>query len=94
MADTPTSSAPRLWASATSHINDLHQQLGSATGKRRALEDRLAAVEDYLLDLQAPDLAGVIRKLELLWSAQLHGQDRTSKHKLMILDDLRRHSAA
>ncbi len=94
MADTPTSSAQDRWASATSHINDLHQQLSSATGNRRALEERLVTIEDYLLDLPAPDLAAVIHKLKLLWAAELHGLDRNSSHKLTILADLRRHAAA
>lgn len=94
MADQPTSSAPCTWASAINTIDTLHQQLGSAPDNRRALEDRLAAVEEDLLDLQAPDLAGAIRKLELLWDGQLHGLDRNSDHKLMVLDDLRRHTTA
>ncbi|MPS70929.1 MAG: hypothetical protein E2586_20840 [Novosphingobium sp.] len=94
MADTPTSSAPIVWASTTADIDALHQQLGSETANRRALEDQLAASEEDLLGLQAPDVSGVIRKLEVLWEQQLHGMDQASGWKLQILDDLRRHTTA
>ena len=94
MADTPTSSAPSIWASTIANIDDLHQQLDGAADNTRALEERLIASEEYLLDLQAPDLAGVIRKLELIWEEQLHGQDQVSGQKAQVLDDLRRLAAA
>ncbi|WP_103729391.1 hypothetical protein [Novosphingobium sp. HII-3] len=94
MAAQPISSAPTVWASATTTIDALHQQLGSATGDRRAIEDRLTVAEDELLDLHAPDIAGVIRKLEVLWDGQLHAQDRISGHKLTLLEDLQRLAAA
>lgn len=94
MADTPTSSAARIWASATTNIDALHQQLGSETANRRALEDQLAACEQDLLGLQAPDVSGVIRKLAILWEQQLHGMDQASGWKLQILNDLRRHTTA
>jgi len=90
MANQPTSSAPTIWASTIANIDALHQQLDGAADNIRALEERLSASEEYLLDLQAPDLAGVIRKLELIWEEQLHGQDRVSDQKVLILDDLRR----
>ena len=94
MADTPTTTVARAWASTTSVINNLRQQLDTEPGNRRAIEDRLADAEDQLLDLAAPDLQGTIRKLELLWEGQLHGMDRDSMRKLTVLDDLRRHLAA
>tara|TARA_R110002167_G_scaffold350515_1_gene562743 strand:- start:1184 stop:1468 length:285 start_codon:yes stop_codon:yes gene_type:complete len=94
VADTPTSSAPSIWASTIANIDDLHQQLDGAADNTRALEERLIASEEYLLDLQAPDLAGVIRKLELIWEEQLHGQDQVSGQKVQVLDDLRRLAAA
>jgi len=93
MATQPTSSPTAVCGSATTTIDALHQQLGSATGDRRAIEDRLAVAEDELLDLHAPDIAGVIRKLEMLWDGQLHAQDRTSGHKLTLLEDLQRLAA-
>lgn len=94
MADMPTTSACPAWASASTTIDTLHQQLGSATDNRRALEDRLAEAEEDLLDLRAPDLAGTVRKLELLWDGKLHGQDQISTRKLMILNELRCHATA
>jgi len=94
VADTPTSSAPSIWASTIANIDDLHQQLDGAADNTRALEERLIASEEYLLDLQAPDLAGVIRKLELIWEEQLHGQDQVSGQKVQVLDDLRRLATA
>ncbi|QVM85251.1 hypothetical protein [Novosphingobium decolorationis] len=94
MADTPTSSVALAWASAASTIDTLLQQLDSAPDNDRELQDRLAAAEDALVDLPAPNIAGVLRKLELLWEQQLHGQDRTSVQKLTILDDLQRLATA
>ncbi|KMS55501.1 hypothetical protein V474_19420 [Novosphingobium barchaimii LL02] len=90
MADTPTSSVARIWASATTNIDNLHQQLGSEPADRRALEERLAASEEHLLGLRAPDITGVIRKLDTLWQQQLHGLDGVSRQKLMVIQDLRR----
>ena len=40
MADTPTSSAPSIWASTIANIDDLHQQLDGAADNTRALEER------------------------------------------------------
>ena len=94
MADTPTSSAARTWASAAANIDILHQQLGCAAENRSVLERRIAACEDHLLGLPAPDLAAVIRKLELLWDTQLQGSDSEVCGKRTILDDLRRLAAS
>lgn len=94
MADKPTSSAPSIWASTIAHIDALHAQLHGAPDNARALEKRLIASEGYLLDLPAPDLAGVIRKLGLIWEEQLHCQDQTSSQKALILCDLQRLAAA
>jgi hypothetical protein len=94
MAVQPTSSEARIWASATTNIDALRQQLGSENADRRALEDQLVACEEHLLGLQAPGVSGVIRKLEVLWEQQLHGMDQVSGWKLQILGDLRRHATA
>jgi len=90
MADTPISSVALIWASATNNIDALNQQLSLELADRRALEDRLAASEEHLLDLRAPDIAGVIRKLESIWQHSLHGQDNLSRQKLTVIEDLRR----
>lgn len=93
MADQPTSSAPTIWASTIAHIDSLHAQLQGTPDNARVLEERLTASEGYLLNLPAPDLAGVIRKLSLIWEEQLHGQDQTSTQKVLILEDLQRFAA-
>lgn len=94
MADQPTSSAPTIWASTIAHIDALHAQLHDAPDNTGALEERLIASEEHLLDLPAPDLAGVICKLGLIWEEQLHGQDQVSHQKALILEDLQRLAAA
>lgn len=89
MATQPDNTAHAVWTTALAHRDELIHNLD----QNPALDERLAAVEERLLDLAAPDLAGVLLKLELLWDGQLHGQDQDSEHKLAVLADLRRLAA-
>lgn len=95
MADTPSTTAEAVWTTTAAHraeiIHNLQQNHNPS--QSRELEDRLAAVEERLLDLDAPDLEGVALKLNLLWDSQLHGQDQDSERKLAVLADLRRLAA-
>jgi hypothetical protein len=93
MADTPTTTAKAVWTTTLAHRAELIHNLNQNPDQRRDLEDRLVAVEERLLDLDAPDLEGVALKLSLLWEGKLHGQDRDSEHKLAVLADLRRLTA-
>lgn len=49
----------------------------------------VAACEDTMLGLVAPNLGCVRVKLGLLWNGQLHGHDNQSRQKLLLIDDLR-----
>jgi hypothetical protein len=87
MADAAPNTATAVWNTTVAHRATLIQNHDPA------LDECLVAVEEQLLDLDAPDLAGVIVKLEILWDGQLHGQDQDSEHKLAVVADLRRLAA-
>ncbi len=89
MATQPDNTAHAVWTTALAHRDELIH----SNEQGPALDDRLAAVEEHLLGLAAPDLGGVTLKLELLWEGQLHGQDQDSERKLAVLADLRRLAA-
>lgn len=87
MADAATTTAAAVWNTTLTHRDELIHS------NNPALDERLVAVEEHLLGLAAPDLEGVILKLNLLWDEQLHGQDQDSERKLAVLADLRRLAA-
>lgn len=90
MADKPTTTARAVWdAALEARTRIVHNQAPTPR-----LEERLAALEEQLLALPAPDLAGVTTKLEMLWQGDLHGRDADSVHKLLVLDDIRRLASA
>lgn len=87
MAETPTTATPTAWH----HLMSLRDDLIHSNDPDH--DEQLAAVEERLLGLAAPDLAGVVIKLQLLWDGQLHGQDQDSARKLAVLADLNRLAA-
>jgi hypothetical protein len=93
MAETAHTTAKADWNTAVACRADIINSLDENSSHDQGLDERLAAVENHLLGLAAPDLAGVTLKLELLWEGQLHGHDRDSEHKLAVLADLRRLAA-
>ena len=52
--------------------------------------DLLAAAEVAVLDLQAPTIPAVIEKLSLLWEFELDGGEEESRHRRLVIGDLRR----
>ena len=90
MAKQPTSTSAQTWASLTHHRQQLLDSLTTAPANRRDIEARIAHSDERLLELPAPDLPSAIFKLERLWDFQLHGLDADSRHKCLIIDDLRR----
>lgn len=89
MADTAPNTATAVWKTTLTHRAELIHNINQSP----ALDERLAAVEEHLLGLAAPDLEGVTLKLQILWDGQLHGHDRGSEQKLAVLADLRRLTA-
>lgn len=66
----------------------LTQKLGQAQPHERdALERQIAAVQEDLLDTPAPHATAVLRKFELLFEGDLHGLDRASEERRLILED-------
>ncbi|WP_067677094.1 hypothetical protein [Tsuneonella dongtanensis] len=52
------------------------------------IERQIAAIHDDLLDTPAPHLAAVAAKLNMLWEAKMHGLDKESEERRLILEDL------
>ena len=96
MAEAADTTAAAVWTTTLNTraeiVNDLNQN--PSPSQTQELEDRLAAVDNRLLQLDAPDVQGVTLKLELLWEASLDGEDNESRQKRSILADLRRLIAA
>jgi len=92
MAIDAYSAAPSAWHHLTALRGDLiHKlQMNQKLPERSKLEERLAAVEEQLLDTPSPDLEAIALKLRLLWSAELHAHDEASRRKLALLTDLDR----
>lgn len=89
MAVDATTARRENWKRLFTQYQTLNQQLDQVQpAKRDALERAIADKEDELLDNPAPSFTAVITKLELLWSADLHGLDAGSEAKRLILEDL------
>jgi hypothetical protein len=90
MAGTPNTTPQGVWNYLVAERDEIINTLNHNQALNPQLDERLAAVEEQLLQLPAPDLTGVTTKLELLWQTELHGLDQGSQQKLAILADLRR----
>lgn len=93
MTNEPLNTAQLAWASTINRRNHLIDALDLPGNAQDDIEKMIAANEEFLLDLAAPDFEGVILKLELLWEAQLHGFDQDSRRKRLIIEDLHRLTA-
>lgn len=81
-----------VWAFGLERRSALRCRLANEPRSAEA-ENELHAVEDAMLQLQAPDLGAVITKLEMLWECHLDGSDPESLARAQILRDLRRLTA-
>ena len=77
------------WERANTNLTNLNQRLiGCQPRDRDALERAIAEQGDELLDLPAPSFTCVRQKLEIIWETELHGLDRASEEKRLLLKDL------
>jgi hypothetical protein len=89
MAVDATTDRRANWKREIEKYVSLNEQLDQAQpADRDRLERAIVAQEEELLDTPAPTFAGVITKLELMWSAELHGLDAESEYKRLVLEDL------
>ena len=89
MADIAHTARAHMWATAFEKYTNLNQRLiGCQPRDRDALERAIAEQEDELLDLSAPSFTCIRQKLEIMWETELHGLDRASKEKRLLLKDL------
>jgi hypothetical protein len=90
MADEYIKADPVAWASALSTFHAAQSAHKAFTdpkepGAREAFMAR-ADAEEVLLDLQSPDLAGIIEKLQIIWGPQLYYDQ--SRDLQMVIGDL------
>lgn len=95
MADRHNTSDAAAFASALANLRalqtaDLPLSRGSQFPDSPDATDLLAAAEEAVLDLPAPDLSAVIQKLSLLWACELEGDDPETEHRQLVMGDLRR----
>ena len=77
------------WERANTNLTKLNQRMiGCQPRDRDALERAIAEQGDELLDLPAPSFTCVRQKLEIMWETELHGLDRASEEKRLVLADL------
>ncbi len=89
MADTPLSAPDSAWNTLHENYLDLIRALdGARPQERGGLEHAIADVQDDLLDTPAPSFTAVIQKLAMLWEPDLHGLDRQSEERRLILEDI------
>lgn len=84
----PTTPAVR-WNNAVSVLHNLNMKIVEASpSKVETIEASIAAQEELLLELAAPHLMGVIKKLQLLWSTDLDKPDHDGDAKRLVISDL------
>ena len=91
MATKPLNASTRVWKAAIEKHRELNLSLNQAPAEKvDAVERAVAAQEDLLLRLEAPSIAAVLQKLEILFEADLDKPDRDGAEKRLIIDDLAR----
>ena len=89
MAIEPLSAPDGAWNTQFAIYQNLNQQLDQALAHERdALERTRAEAQDDLLDTPAPTFVAVTQKLEILFEGELHGLDRESEARRLLLEDL------
>jgi hypothetical protein len=81
----------KKWERAFQNYIDLNLRLEQANDPRdcEAIGDAIAIQQDKLMVLRAPHLPAVLQKLYILFGeTELHGRDRESKEKRVLIQDL------
>lgn len=89
MADSRSTSLIDMWNYLLERRHETLRRAGEELIEDREAWTVIEATEETMLGLVAPSLALVRVKLGLLWSGTLHGKDRYSRQKLLVLEDLR-----
>lgn len=89
MATKPHSAATAVWKAAFENYRELNLSLNQAPAdKADAIELAIVKQEELLLSLEAPSLAAVLQKLEILFETDLDKPDRDGAEKRLVVDDL------
>src|SRR4051812_45823017 len=83
--------ARQKWDRAFQNYIDLNLRLEQADDPRdcEAIGNAIAVQQDKLMVLPAPHLPAILQKLYILFGeAKLHGRDRESKEKRLLIQDL------
>ena len=91
MATNATNARRRTWERAFNKYVELNLRREQAQEPQaiEKLGHALAKQQDELMELNAPTLTAVLQKLYILWGeTDLHGLDRESEEKRVILEDL------
>lgn len=91
MATKPLNASNAAWKAEYQKYRELNLKLNQAHGdKADAIELAIVKQEELLLGLEAPSLAAVLQKLEILFQTDLDKPDRDGAEKRLIIDDLAR----
>jgi hypothetical protein len=89
MAKPPIDAATKTWKAEIEKYRSLNLSLNQAPAdKAEAIELAIVKQEELLLGLEAPSLAAVLQKLEILFETDLDKPDRDGADKRLIIDDL------
>lgn len=89
MAIEAHTASERAWKAAIEKYRELNLSLNQAPAEKvDAMELEIVKQEELLLSLEAPSIAAVLQKLEILFEADLDKPDRDGAEKRLIVDDL------
>ncbi|AKM10995.1 hypothetical protein [Croceicoccus naphthovorans] len=88
MAVEPSNTASAVWHHLVALRDEIIHTLETEP-REPATEQRLAAIEQQILETDAPSLGEVAFKLGLLWGEPLNGDDPQGRAQASILRDVR-----
>lgn len=89
MATKPISASTAAWKAAIENYRELNLSLNQAPAeKAEAIELAIVKQEELLLGLEAPSIAAVLQKLQILFEVDLDKPDCDGAEKRLIIDDL------
>ncbi|GAA0861840.1 hypothetical protein GCM10009115_06080 [Sphingopyxis soli] len=91
MATEALNASAAAWKAAIEKYRELSLSLSlnqAPANKADAIEIEIVKQEELLLGLEAPSLAAVLQKLEIIFETDLEKPDRDGAEKRLIIDDL------